>query len=425
MIAPFRNHLPVKIRFGDGVAGQLGRCWTRRARERPFLIMDRGLDEFRARRGGGDRAARPAPCGSRRTPASRPWRWSSRRRRRWRRRAATPWWRWAAAPRWTPPRRRGWWRGRAAPTCGSPRGGVAYEPPAIPLVCVPDHGRHRVGGIGRRRHHRPGDPRQGGHRQPAAARPARAGGRDADPRAAGQADRLHRHRRARPGDGGAGGDGAHAGRRRDRAGGHAAGRRCAGAGRPRRIRRRRSQRDDVREPAGRAGHEHLGLRLGALDRTGHRRAAGAAARAHDRPGAGRDDGPRPPVRARSSSSGSPTRWASPTTAPATDRGRCGRCAGSWPSSSSRRWRSVGVARGPPRRAGRRTRWPTTSSRWRRRRGRTTRWWRRCGRGWRWATAASALIGALGCRWSSLSRFRSSFWVATITAGVARIDQNTP
>ena len=46
MIAPFRNHLPVKIRFGDGVASQLGAVLDEEGAERPFLIMDRGLDQF-------------------------------------------------------------------------------------------------------------------------------------------------------------------------------------------------------------------------------------------------------------------------------------------------------------------------------------------------------------------------------------------
>jgi alcohol dehydrogenase len=46
MIAPFRNHLPVKIRFGDGVAAQLQAVLQEEGAERPFLIMDRGLDGF-------------------------------------------------------------------------------------------------------------------------------------------------------------------------------------------------------------------------------------------------------------------------------------------------------------------------------------------------------------------------------------------
>ena len=46
MIAPFRNHLPVKIRFGDGVAGQLAAVLGEEGATRPFLVMDRGLDGF-------------------------------------------------------------------------------------------------------------------------------------------------------------------------------------------------------------------------------------------------------------------------------------------------------------------------------------------------------------------------------------------
>jgi choline dehydrogenase len=46
MIDPFRNHLPVKIRFGDGVAGQLSAVLADEGASRPFLIMDRGLDGF-------------------------------------------------------------------------------------------------------------------------------------------------------------------------------------------------------------------------------------------------------------------------------------------------------------------------------------------------------------------------------------------
>jgi choline dehydrogenase len=46
MIDPFRNHLPVKVRFGDGVAGQLAAVLEDEGASRPFLIMDRGLDGF-------------------------------------------------------------------------------------------------------------------------------------------------------------------------------------------------------------------------------------------------------------------------------------------------------------------------------------------------------------------------------------------
>ena len=46
MIAPFRNHLPVKIRFGDGVAGELAEVLAAEGAARPFVIMDEGLDGF-------------------------------------------------------------------------------------------------------------------------------------------------------------------------------------------------------------------------------------------------------------------------------------------------------------------------------------------------------------------------------------------
>jgi alcohol dehydrogenase len=46
MIAPFRNHLPVKIRFGDGVAGDLAEVIASEGASRPFVIMDEGLDGF-------------------------------------------------------------------------------------------------------------------------------------------------------------------------------------------------------------------------------------------------------------------------------------------------------------------------------------------------------------------------------------------
>jgi choline dehydrogenase len=46
MIEPFRNHLPVKIRFGDGVAAQLASVLAEERSSRPFLVMDRGLDGF-------------------------------------------------------------------------------------------------------------------------------------------------------------------------------------------------------------------------------------------------------------------------------------------------------------------------------------------------------------------------------------------
>jgi alcohol dehydrogenase len=46
VITAFRNHLPVKIRFGDGVAGDLAAVLAEEGATRPFLIMDRGLDQI-------------------------------------------------------------------------------------------------------------------------------------------------------------------------------------------------------------------------------------------------------------------------------------------------------------------------------------------------------------------------------------------
>jgi alcohol dehydrogenase len=46
MIAPFRNHLPVKIRFGDGVASELAGVLADEGASRPFVIIDRGLPDL-------------------------------------------------------------------------------------------------------------------------------------------------------------------------------------------------------------------------------------------------------------------------------------------------------------------------------------------------------------------------------------------
>ena len=46
MIEPFRNHLPVKIRFGEGVSAQLGAVLEEEGSTRPFLVMDEGLEAF-------------------------------------------------------------------------------------------------------------------------------------------------------------------------------------------------------------------------------------------------------------------------------------------------------------------------------------------------------------------------------------------
>src|SRR6185436_15651363 len=46
MIPAFRNHLPVKIRFGDGVSADLASVLEEEGASRPFVIIDRGLDEL-------------------------------------------------------------------------------------------------------------------------------------------------------------------------------------------------------------------------------------------------------------------------------------------------------------------------------------------------------------------------------------------
>ena len=43
-IPPFRNHLPVKIQFGDGVAGELAEVLSEEGARRPLVVMDAGLD---------------------------------------------------------------------------------------------------------------------------------------------------------------------------------------------------------------------------------------------------------------------------------------------------------------------------------------------------------------------------------------------
>ena len=43
-VAAFGNHLPVRIRFGEGVAETLGDVLAGDDLSRPFLLIDRGLD---------------------------------------------------------------------------------------------------------------------------------------------------------------------------------------------------------------------------------------------------------------------------------------------------------------------------------------------------------------------------------------------
>ena len=42
-VAPFRNHLPVKIRFGEGVAADLASVLADEGASRPLIVIDEGL----------------------------------------------------------------------------------------------------------------------------------------------------------------------------------------------------------------------------------------------------------------------------------------------------------------------------------------------------------------------------------------------
>ena len=43
-VAPFRNHLPVKIRFGEGVATDLVGVLAEEGATRPLVVIDAGLE---------------------------------------------------------------------------------------------------------------------------------------------------------------------------------------------------------------------------------------------------------------------------------------------------------------------------------------------------------------------------------------------
>ena len=43
-VAPFRNHLPVKIRFGEGVAADLASVLADEGASRPLIVIDEGLE---------------------------------------------------------------------------------------------------------------------------------------------------------------------------------------------------------------------------------------------------------------------------------------------------------------------------------------------------------------------------------------------
>ena len=45
-VAPFRNHLPVKIRFGEGVAADLSTVLAEEGATRPLVVIDAGLEEL-------------------------------------------------------------------------------------------------------------------------------------------------------------------------------------------------------------------------------------------------------------------------------------------------------------------------------------------------------------------------------------------
>src|SRR5437016_3081098 len=45
-IPPFRNHLPVRIRFGEGVAGQLEEVLADEGASRPLVVIDAGLEQL-------------------------------------------------------------------------------------------------------------------------------------------------------------------------------------------------------------------------------------------------------------------------------------------------------------------------------------------------------------------------------------------
>ena len=201
-VAAFGNHLPVRIRFGEGVAASLPDMLAGDGLSRPFLLLDRGLDGIPAiagvigavdvgRRyekapgeptdGQVDDGAAAAAGGGR------------RRHRRDRRRLGDG--------------HREDERASASTTAGHTA--VAARRPGVPGAGAaagadPDHGRHRIRGLGRCGDHQRGDAHQGGHRLAEPAWAARAGRPRADLRAAADADPRRRRRRAR------------AGRRRDR-----------------------------------------------------------------------------------------------------------------------------------------------------------------------------------------------------------------
>ena len=45
-IAPFANHLPVKIRFGEGIAATLPAVLKESDSRRAFVMLDEGIEQF-------------------------------------------------------------------------------------------------------------------------------------------------------------------------------------------------------------------------------------------------------------------------------------------------------------------------------------------------------------------------------------------
>src|SRR6478736_4619727 len=110
-VAPFRNHLPVKIRFGEGVAADLASVLADEGASRPLIVIDEGLEGLVA-----EVAAAIAPL----TGAE-----------RFEKEPGEPT---VALVEATAARLVA---GQGERYLRFARGEVAYTPPAIPLVCVP------------------------------------------------------------------------------------------------------------------------------------------------------------------------------------------------------------------------------------------------------------------------------------------------